>query len=85
MDIVHDPYLRHLFDGDPILNVYNQEVMNLSVGAPGPDLLKHCAKMLNKSTQHRLVRSIFDICDICIVATILGQQYLTMQYILSMK
>ncbi|XP_011636897.1 uncharacterized protein LOC105427055 [Pogonomyrmex barbatus] len=54
MDTVHDPYLRHLFDGDPIFNVYNQEAVNLSVGAPGPDLLKHCAEVLNKSTQHRL-------------------------------
>ncbi|KAH0956147.1 hypothetical protein HN011_001721 [Eciton burchellii] len=54
MDIIHDPYLRHLFDGDLLFNVYNQEVTNLSVGAPGPDLLKHCAEMLNRSTQHRL-------------------------------
>ncbi|XP_018049807.1 PREDICTED: 2-aminoadipate transaminase-like isoform X1 [Atta colombica] len=54
MDTVHDPYLRHLFDGDPIFNVYNEEATNLSVGAPGPDLLKHCAEILNKSTQHRL-------------------------------
>ncbi|XP_071634719.1 2-aminoadipate transaminase [Temnothorax longispinosus] len=54
MDIVHDPHLRHLFDGDPIFNVYNQEAVNLSVGAPGPDLLKHCAEMLNRSTRHRL-------------------------------
>lgn len=54
MNTVHDPYLRHLFDGDPIFNVYNQEATNLSVGAPGPDLLKHCAEMLNRSTQHRL-------------------------------
>ncbi|EFN75185.1 uncharacterized protein LOC105191571 [Harpegnathos saltator] len=54
MDIVQDPYLRHLFDGDPVFNVYNQEATNLSVGAPGPDLLKHCVEMLNKSTTHRL-------------------------------
>ena len=62
MDTVHDPYLRHLFDGDPIFNVYNEEATNLSVGAPGPDLLKHCAEILNKSTQHRLVKiSYFNI------------------------
>ncbi|XP_012535404.1 2-aminoadipate transaminase [Monomorium pharaonis] len=54
MDTVHDPYLRHLFDGDPIFNVYHHEAINLSVGAPGPDLLKHCIKMLNRSTRHRL-------------------------------
>ncbi|KAM0733398.1 Aromatic-amino-acid aminotransferase 1 [Formica fusca] len=54
MNTVYDPYLRHLFDGDPIFNVYNQEATNLSVGAPGPDLLKHCVEMLNKSTRHRM-------------------------------
>ena len=56
--VVHDPYLRHEFDGDPVFNVYNQEVTNLSVGAPGPDLLKHCVEMLSDSTRHRLVRLI---------------------------
>ncbi|XP_014471263.1 PREDICTED: 2-aminoadipate transaminase-like [Dinoponera quadriceps] len=54
MDTIEDPCLRHLFDGDPVFNVYNQEVANLSVGAPGPDLLQHCVEVLNKSTQHRL-------------------------------
>lgn len=56
MDTVHDPYLRHLFDDDPIFNVYNREAINLSVGAPGPDLLKHCVEILNRSTRHRLVK-----------------------------
>lgn len=55
LNVIHDPYLRHQFDGDPIFNVYNQEVVNMSVGAPGPDLLKFCIEMLNRSTQHRLV------------------------------
>ncbi|KAL6447712.1 hypothetical protein ACFW04_000106 [Cataglyphis niger] len=54
MNTVNDPYLRHLFDGDPVFNVYNQEATNLSVGAPGPDLLKHCVEMLSKSTRHRM-------------------------------
>ncbi|XP_011692115.1 PREDICTED: uncharacterized protein YER152C-like [Wasmannia auropunctata] len=54
MDNVHDPYLRHLFDGNPIYNVYNNEFISLSAGAPGPDLLKDCAEIINKSTQHRL-------------------------------
>lgn len=54
LNVIHDPYLRHQFDGDPIFNVYNQEVVNMSVGAPGPDLLKFCIEMLNRSTQHRL-------------------------------
>lgn len=54
MDIVH--YLRHQFDGDPIYNVYNREIVNMSVGAPGPDILKYCTEMLQRSTQHRLVK-----------------------------
>lgn len=45
---------RHLFDGDTILNVYNNDVINLSVGAPGPDLLKNCGEMMLKATKHRL-------------------------------
>ncbi|KAL0108156.1 hypothetical protein PUN28_015030 [Cardiocondyla obscurior] len=54
MEDIHDPYLRHLFDGDPIFNVYKKDAINLSVGAPGPDLLKHCIEMLDKATRHRL-------------------------------
>ncbi|XP_020278839.1 uncharacterized protein LOC109852257 isoform X2 [Pseudomyrmex gracilis] len=54
MNNVNDSYLRHLFDGDPVFNVYNHEATNLSVGAPGPDLLKNCTEMLTKSTRHRL-------------------------------
>lgn len=55
MDKVDDRYLRHLFDGDSILNVYKKDVINLSVGAPGPDLLQNCEEMLLKATQHRMV------------------------------
>lgn len=58
MTTVNDPYLRHLFDGDPVFNVYSKEAVNLSVGAPGPDLLKHCIEILKKCTRHRMVRSI---------------------------
>lgn len=54
MDTVNDPYLRHLFDGDPIFNVYNKDATNLSVGAPGPDLLRNCVNMIQKATDHRL-------------------------------
>ncbi|KAK0178376.1 hypothetical protein PV328_002327 [Microctonus aethiopoides] len=54
MDKVDDQYLRHLFDGDSILNVYKKDVINLSVGAPGPDLLQNCEEMLLKATQHRM-------------------------------
>lgn len=55
MTTVNDPYLRHLFDGDPMFNVYSKETMNLSVGAPGPEQLKHCIEILKKCTQHRMV------------------------------
>ncbi|KAJ8672892.1 hypothetical protein QAD02_004153 [Eretmocerus hayati] len=51
---VKDPYLRHLFDANPAFNVYNSELINLSVGAPGPDLLKNCTDLLAQSTKHRL-------------------------------
>lgn len=56
MEGVQDPYLRHLFDGDPIFNVYNKEAINMSVGAPGPDLLKQCTDMLSNATVHRMVK-----------------------------
>ncbi|XP_023315789.1 uncharacterized protein LOC106648635 isoform X1 [Trichogramma pretiosum] len=54
MSIEVDPYLRHLFDADPALNVYNSSIVNLSVGAPGPDLLKQCNTLLATATRHRL-------------------------------
>ncbi|CAL7944732.1 unnamed protein product [Xylocopa violacea] len=54
METIDDPYLRHLFDGEPVFNVYNKQATNLSVGAPGPDLLQHCVGMIKKATDHRL-------------------------------
>ncbi|XP_011298708.1 uncharacterized protein YER152C-like [Fopius arisanus] len=50
---VDDPHFRHLFDGNTSFNVYKKDVINLSVGAPGPDLLKNCGKILLKATEHR--------------------------------
>lgn len=55
---LYDPYLRHLFDGEPVFNVYNEKATNLSVGAPGPDLLQHCVEMIKKATDHRLVQNL---------------------------
>ena len=55
METVNDPFLRHLFDGETVFNVYNNEVTNLSVGAPGPDLLKNCGNMMMQATRHRMV------------------------------
>ncbi|XP_063982719.1 uncharacterized protein LOC135165385 [Diachasmimorpha longicaudata] len=52
---VYDPHLRHLFDGPTSFNVYKKDIVNLSVGAPGPDLLKNCGKMMLKATEHRTV------------------------------
>ncbi|XP_066590408.1 2-aminoadipate transaminase-like [Prorops nasuta] len=54
MEVVKDPFLRHLFNSDPIFNVYNSNVTNMSVGAPGPDLLKYCVDMMRASTLHRM-------------------------------
>lgn len=54
MEAVNDPYLRHLFDGDPVFNVYNKDAINMSVGAPGPDLLKQCTDMISNATLHRM-------------------------------
>ncbi|XP_015119614.1 uncharacterized protein LOC107042891 isoform X2 [Diachasma alloeum] len=52
-DEVDDPHFRHLFDGNTAFNVYKKDIVNLSVGAPGPDLLKNCGKMMLKATEHR--------------------------------
>jgi hypothetical protein len=52
---IDDPHLLHLFDGEPILNVYKSEVTNLSAGTPGPDLLKRCIEMFKHATIHRMV------------------------------
>lgn len=58
-DIIEDPHLYHLFDGEPVLNVYKSEVANLSAGTPGPDLLKQCIEMFKHATEHRMVNKEF--------------------------
>nr|XP_033329689.1 2-aminoadipate transaminase-like [Megalopta genalis]XP_033329690.1 2-aminoadipate transaminase-like [Megalopta genalis] len=54
MEAIEDPPLRHLFDGNHIFNVYNETVINLSVGAPGPDLLQDLPDMIRIATNHKL-------------------------------
>lgn len=54
MSSFKDIPLNHLFDGSD-LNVYDTEVVNLSAGAPGPDLLKECSVLFQKATEHRMV------------------------------
>jgi hypothetical protein len=54
---IEDPHLFHLFDGEPVLNVYKSEVTNLSAGTPGPDLLKECIGMFRHATEHRMVNN----------------------------
>lgn len=44
----------HLFDFG-LYNVYDNNIINLSVGAPGPDLLANCCDIFNEATKHRLV------------------------------
>ena len=46
---------RHLFDYPSVLNVYSKEFINLSVGAPGPDILRKCIDLFDKSTKRTLV------------------------------
>ncbi|XP_058837163.1 uncharacterized protein LOC131693403 [Topomyia yanbarensis] len=45
--------MRHLFDGSD-LNVYDQNIANLSAGAPGPDLLIECCEIFRIATEHRM-------------------------------
>lgn len=47
---------EHLFDQGEF-NVYDTKYTNLSVGAPGPDLLKYCTEYFPIATEHRLVRN----------------------------
>ncbi|XP_078052519.1 2-aminoadipate transaminase isoform X2 [Augochlora pura] len=54
METIEDPPLRHLFDGTSIFNVYNEAAINLSVGAPGPDLLQDLPDMIQLATNHKL-------------------------------
>nr|XP_040227128.2 uncharacterized protein LOC120952078 [Anopheles coluzzii] len=45
--------MNHLFDGGA-LNVYDQQVANLSAGAPGPDLLGKSAQFFQQATEERI-------------------------------
>lgn len=49
-----DRKLKHLFDGSD-WNVYDENILNLGVGAPGPDLLENCCDIFEAATKHRLV------------------------------
>ncbi|XP_069689406.1 2-aminoadipate transaminase-like [Periplaneta americana] len=55
-DKIQDPHLYHLFDGEPVLNVYKADITNLSAGTPGPDLLKHCIDMFQQATVDRMAK-----------------------------
>lgn len=70
METIDDPYLRHLFDDDPIFNVYNEEVINLSIGVPGPDLLQRCVEIMKTATDHRLVNSSNTSCIKCLLINV---------------
>ncbi|EDW78914.1 uncharacterized protein Dwil_GK11472 [Drosophila willistoni] len=47
--------LKHLFDGGA-WNVYDPNVLNLGVGAPGTDLLEPCCDIFHQATAHCLER-----------------------------
>nr|CAD7430154.1 unnamed protein product [Timema monikensis] len=51
---IEDEHLKHLFDNKDVINVYNLDVVNLSAGAPGPDLLKRCIPLFMQATVHRM-------------------------------
>lgn len=46
--------LKHLFDGGE-WNVYEPNILNLGVGAPGIDLLEPCCDIFKQATEHCLV------------------------------
>lgn len=46
--------LRHLFDGSD-LNVYDSNIINLSVGTPSKNLLSDCCEIFKTATDHRMV------------------------------
>lgn len=46
--------LKHLFDGNE-LNVYDTNVVNLSAGTPGYQLLRDCTEIFKVATDHRMV------------------------------
>lgn len=45
---------EHLFDSS-VYNVYDNSTTNLSVGAPGSDLLKYCSANFPSATEHLIV------------------------------
>lgn len=55
---------EHLFDSSAF-NIYDNSSSNLSVGAPGSDLLRYCTENFPKATEHLLVILAFNIarCD----------------------
>lgn len=48
--------MRHLFDGID-LNVYDENVINLSAGTPSLNLLKDCSEIFRLGTEHRMVNN----------------------------
>lgn len=49
-----DVPLKHLFDLNELGDVYDKKIVNLGAGAPGPDLLRECAKNFATATAHRI-------------------------------
>lgn len=46
--------LKDTFDEESC-DVNNNNCLNLSIGAPGPDLLERCCSIFEKATEHRMV------------------------------
>lgn len=51
---VHLPQ-KHLFESATTYSLYDEGFVNLTAGAPGPDLLEQCCKIFQVATRHRMV------------------------------
>lgn len=46
----------HFYEEDGI-DILDTNLTNLSIGAPGPDILKRCCELFKCATDHRMVSS----------------------------
>lgn len=51
---VHLPQ-KHLFESATTYSLYDDGFVNLTAGAPGPDLLEQCCNIFQVATRHRMV------------------------------
>lgn len=56
--VTHDVRNEHLFDTSAF-NINDSSLVQMSVGAPGPDLLKYCTANYPVATEHLIVQNLF--------------------------